>query len=345
MSSPLRVGLIGYGYAGKTFHAPLINATPDLSLVAVASSRPADVIADWPEMAVKTDPAALITRPDIDLVVIATPNDTHAPLARAALAAGKHVVVDKPFTLDVAEAEGLVDAAREADRLLSVFHNRRWDADFLALRRLIDDGVLGRVTEFQSRFDRYRPVVRRRWREGDGPGAGLWFDLGPHLVDQALALFGMPTAVSANMVVRRDGGMAVDDALVVLHYPTLRAVLAASMLVSGGTPRFLVHGTQASFEKHGLDEQENQLKAGLTPADRNWGIDPLPGTLHRWVNDRPESESVPMPRGDYPAFYAAMAAAIRGHGPNPVPAQEAVAVMRVLEAAILSAEHNELIQL
>ncbi|GAA5785321.1 oxidoreductase [Chitiniphilus shinanonensis] len=345
MSKPLRVGLIGYGYAGKTFHAPLIHATPALSLVAVASSRPADVIADWPDVAVKTDPAALITRPDIDLVVIATPNDTHAPLARAALAAGKHVVVDKPFTLDVAEAEALVDAAREAGRQLSVFHNRRWDADFLALRRLLADGVLGRVTEFQSRFDRYRPTVRQRWREGAGPGAGLWFDLGPHLVDQAVALFGVPQAVSANLAIRRDGGKAVDDALVVLHYPTLRAVLGASMLVSGGTPRFLVHGTLASFEKHGLDEQENQLKAGLTPAHADWGVDPIPGRLHRWVDDHPQSEAVPMPRGDYPAFYAAVAEAIHGRAPNPVPAEDAVAVMLVLEAAIRASDTNSLVRL
>ncbi|UXY15983.1 oxidoreductase [Chitiniphilus purpureus] len=340
MSNPLRVGLIGYGYAGKTFHAPLIHATPGLSLVAVASSRPADVIADWPDVAVKTEPAALITRPDLDLVVIATPNDTHAPLARAALAAGKHVVVDKPFTLSVAEADALVVTAREMNRVLSIFHNRRWDADFLALRQLMADGALGRVTLLQSRFDRYRPAVRQRWREGGGPGGGLWFDLGPHLVDQALQLFGMPQMVSADLAIRRDGGVAVDDALVVLHYPTQRVELGASMLVSGGTARFVAHGTAASFEVHGLDNQEDQLKAGLTPADPDWGRDPRTGTLHRWTDDAPHADPVILPRGDYPAYYAGVRDALLGLAPNPVSGEEASAVMRVIEAAIRSAQRR-----
>lgn len=338
MPQTLRVGLIGYGYAGKTFHAPLIAATPGLDFVAVASSRPADVIADWPDVAVKTDPAALITRPDLDVVVIATPNDTHAPLARAALAAGKHVVVDKPFTVTVAEAEELVAAAQSADRVLSVFQNRRWDADFLALKALIASGRLGRITEFTSRFDRYRPQVRQRWREGAGPGAGLWYDLGPHVVDQALDLFGMPQAVSAELAIRRDGGLSVDDALVVLHYPDKRAVLGASMLVSGGTPRFLVHGTAASFIKHGHDGQEDQLKAGFDPRHADWGIDANAATLFSHDGDTPRNEPVTLPRGAYQDYYAGVRDAVLGIAANPVPATEAVRSMRVIEAAVRAAK-------
>ncbi len=199
MPNTLRVGLVGYGYAGKTFHAPLLGTAPGITLAAIASSKPDVVLADWPEVTVYPTPEALIAAAEIDLVVIATPNDTHAPLASAALAAGKHVVVDKPFTLTVAEAEALQAQAAQVGRVLSVFHNRRWDADFLGLQQLLASGRLGRVTEFTSRFDRYRPEVRQRWREAATIGAGIWYDLGPHLIDQALTLFGLPDAISADL--------------------------------------------------------------------------------------------------------------------------------------------------
>ena len=193
MSAPsIHVALIGYGFAGHTFHAPLIAATPGLRLSVVGSRDAGKVQADHPEVAVLADPFAAATDARADLVVIATPNDSHAPLARAALAAGKHVVVDKPFTLDLAQARGLAALAAQHGRLLSVFQNRRWDSDYLGIRQVIDDGLLGEVAHFESHIDRYRPQVRERWREQAGPGSGLWWDLGPHLVDQALHLFGLP---------------------------------------------------------------------------------------------------------------------------------------------------------
>jgi len=197
-ATPTRVGILGYGFATATFHAPLVASVPGLQLCAVASSQPAKVHADWPSVQVFDSPQALINSDAVDLVVVPTPNQTHHALAKAALLAGKHVVVDKPFTLTEVEAADLVQTAEERHRVVSVFHNRRWDADFLTLQALLASGVLGRVTQFSSHFDRFRPQVRQRWRESGEPGSGLWFDLGPPLLDQALVLFGEPASLSLN---------------------------------------------------------------------------------------------------------------------------------------------------
>lgn len=343
----LRVGLIGYGYAGKTFHAPLISAVPDLELAAVASSDAAKVHADWPGVAVHASSAELIARDDLDLVVIATPNDTHHPLARAALLAGRHVVVDKPFTVALDEARELVALARERRRLLSVFHNRRWDGDFMTLRQLVADGALGRVVEMSSRHDRYRPEVRRRWRESAAPGAGLWFDLGPHLVDQALQLFGRPRAITLERDLLRDGALADDWFHASLRYDRLHVHLHAGMLVAASAPRFAVHGTLASFVKEGLDAQEDALKAGARPTwppQAGWGVDPGRASRVTRAGDGVAAvEPVAMQRGAHQAYFAAVAAAIRGEAPNPVPPEEALDVMALIELGIRSAgERREL---
>ena len=195
----IEVGLIGYGLAGKVFHAPLIDAAARLRLAAVATSRSAEVAADWPAARVILDAAALIDDPALDLIVIATPNETHAPLARAAITAGKHVVIDKPFALDPDEGRALIAQAAERARVLSVFHNRRWDGDFRTVRAVIDSGRLGEVMLYEARWDRFRPALRHGWKEEAGHGAGLLPDLGSHLIDQALRLFGMPDALSADL--------------------------------------------------------------------------------------------------------------------------------------------------
>ncbi|MGH8080269.1 MAG: Gfo/Idh/MocA family oxidoreductase, partial [Lysobacter sp.] len=216
--APVRVALVGYGFAGKTFHAPLIAATAGLSLALVGSSDPAKVHADHPHASVIDDPFAAVTHADADLVVIATPNHSHAPLARAALAAGKHVVVDKPFTLDLSEARELAALATRHQRVLSVFQNRRWDSDYLGVKQAIDEGRIGEVVHFESHIDRFRPQVRERWREQTGPGTGVWWDLGPHLADQALQLFGLPERVLASQAVLREGAVVADWAHTVFEY-------------------------------------------------------------------------------------------------------------------------------
>ena len=341
MTQRLQVGLIGYGYAGKTFHAPLIAAVPSLQLAAVASSDAAKVHAEWPEVAVHSSPDALIARDDLDLVVIATPNDTHHPLARAALLAGRHVVVDKPFTVALADARELVALAQQRDRLLSVFHNRRWDGDFMTLRRLIADGALGRVVEMNSRFDRFRPEVRARWRESAGPGAGIWYDLGPHLVDQALQLFGRPQAITVERDLVRDGALSDDWFHASLRYDRLRVHLHASMLVAASAPRFAVHGTLGSFVKDGLDAQEDALKAGARPTwppQADWGVDPARARRVTRAGDGTAVDTpVALQHGAHMAYFAAIAAAIRDGAPNPVPPQEALAVMELIDLGIASA--------
>lgn len=338
MTLPVRTALVGFGYAGRTFHAPLIAACPDLRLDAVVS-RQAEAVAEvWPQARVLSTFEQALADPAIDLIVLATPNDLHAAQAEAALNAGKAVVVDKPFTLTAAEARRLAALAEAKGLLLSVFHNRRWDADFLTLQGLIAEGRLGPVVRFESSFNRYRPEVRDRWREGDGPGAGIWYDLGPHLIDQALVLFGRPLGVTCDLAVLRPGGRATDYAHAVLRYADKRVILHADMLTPAADTRFVVHGAQASWLKDGLDVQEDQLKSGLTPGVAGWGVDPRSGVVVDGTTGA--RETVAGPPGDYPAYYSAVARAIRDGAPNPLPPHEAVAVMEVLEAGLLSAERR-----
>jgi len=333
-SSPIRVALIGYGFAARTFHAPLIRAVPGLSLDVVASSRPEQVRADLPDVAVVNDPMRAIVDADLDLVVIATPNDTHFPLAQAALRAGKHVVVDKPMTPSLPEAIELRTTARAHGRLLSVFHNRRWDSDFLTVRQAMQEGLVGEVRHFESRIERFRPQVRDRWRERPGAGTGLWWDLGPHLVDQALSLFGWPDTVQASFARQRDGATTDDWAHVVLSFGATRAVLQVGMLAAIPGARFVVHGTRGSLVKAQPDPQESQLLAGVRPGDPQWGVDRDP---LQWRCDDDALQTRAALPGDQSRFYAGLADAIAGNGANPVPPEEAIAIMAILQAATDSA--------
>lgn len=340
--APIRTALVGYGYAGKTIHAPLIRAAEGLELHTVVSSRPVEVHADLPNVRV-CDFATALADPDIDLVVIATPNTEHAPQAIAALKAGKHVVIDKPFALSVSEGKAVIEAAATARRQLSVFHCRRWDSDHLTLKALLKDGALGRVTRYISRYDRFRPVIRDRWRERTGPGAGIWFDLGSHLLDQALDFFGWPEAILADIGVQRngapDGMIPADDYFnVTLFYSGgFRASLCSSCLSVTPGPRFEVHGLNGAWFKYGMDTQEDSLKAGRTPGDDGWGAD-RSGVLTPVVDNVPGAPTEwPTMNGNYLRFYEAMARAITYGEPLPVTAPEAIRVMRLLEAGVRSA--------
>ncbi len=340
----LNVAVIGYGLAGKVFHSPLVLAVEGLRLRAVVSSNPEKVHADLPGMTVIPTFEEAIANPEIDLIVIATPNPTHFDFARRALEAGKHVVVDKPFTLTVAEAESLAALARDRGRILSVFQSRRWDADFLTLRRLLASGELGEIVHVESHYDRYRPVVQTRWKEQDGPGSGIWFDLGSHLSDQALQLFGPPEAVFADLAMQRQGAQTVDYFHVILRYPRLRVILHGANLVAEPTRRFDIHGTRASYIKAGMDVQEEQVRRGVRPGDPAWGVDPLEGTVFEWSGGKLQTRSIPNEVGRYPDFYCGVRDAIAGTGPNPVPAEDGVLVMRVLEAGCRSvAERREIV--
>jgi predicted dehydrogenase len=329
-----RVALIGYGYAGRTFHAPLIRATPGFELIAVCSSQAGRVHADLPDIPVVRSPDEACRLPDVDLVVIATPHDSHVALAARALLAGKHVVVEKPVATTLEEARRLAAAARDTDRVVAVFHSRRWDGDFLAITDLLNRSALGNIAHFESHFDRFRPIVRDRWRERAGPGGGLWYDLGPHLVDQALQLFGLPDRVTANLAAQRSGAQSDDWAHAVLEYGQRRVILHASVLVAAPVPRFAVHGDAGSWIKYGVDGQERRLIAALTPDavdapsddERAVSIDGISGT----------EREMPIARGDYRQFYVELAAAVRGAASNPVPLDQALAVVAVVETAIRS---------
>ncbi|MGO8672705.1 MAG: oxidoreductase [Capsulimonadaceae bacterium] len=332
---PLRVALVGYGFAGEVFHAPLIRSTPGLSLTLIGSREPARVREDIPD-AVVVDYAEAISHPEIDLVVVATPNDSHAALARSALAAGKHVVVDKPFTVTPEDADELVTEADRAGLVLSVFHNRRWDSDFLTVRRLVATGAVGEIVHFEANFNRYRPQLRRRWREQSAGGGGLWYDLGAHLIDQALQLFGMPETLTTDLAIQRDGAEATDYFHAVLGYGRCRVVLHGAVLVPCETPRFTLQGTVAGYVKFGLDTQEDALRGGALPGGADWGVDTRDGELTDWSTGQRLVSTIPTLPGNYPAYYAALRDCILAGGPNPVPASEAATVIRLIHLGIVS---------
>jgi scyllo-inositol 2-dehydrogenase (NADP+) len=345
--TPLRVGLVGFGLAGSVFHAPLIAATEGLALDTVVTANPerqAQVRAEYPQASTVATPEELFARADeLDLVVIASPNRTHVPLAEAALKAGLPVVVDKPLAATAAEGEALVELAAGQGLLLSVFQNRRWDNDFRTLRGLVEGGELGDVLRFESRFERWRPQLKGGWRESGDPTevGGLLYDLGSHLVDQALTLFGPAVRVYAELDVRRADAQVDDDAFIALHHANgVRSHLWMSAVTAQLGPRFRALGSKAGYVKYGLDPQEAALRDGARPGP-GWGTEPeeLRGLLGAGEDVRPV-ETLP---GDYPAYYAGIAAALREGAPAPVEAADAVAALRVLEAAKESAAQGRTI--
>ncbi|MGW5125529.1 Gfo/Idh/MocA family oxidoreductase [Streptomyces sp. NPDC004069] len=345
--TPFRVGLVGYGLAGSVFHAPLIASVEGLALDTVVTSNPQrreQARADFPDVRLAAGPDELFARAgELDLIVLASPNKTHVPLATAALKAGLPVVVDKPLAGTAAEARDLAALADERGLLLSVFQNRRWDNDFLTLRRLVAEGELGDVWRFESRFERWRPRPKGGWRESGDPAeiGGLLYDLGSHLVDQALVLFGPATQVYAESVVRRAGAEADDDTFIaVTHAGGVRSHLHVSSTAAQLGPRFRVLGSRAGYVKYGLDPQEAALREGRRPGPEGWGTEDESLWGRVGAGESPLTgggRPVPTLPGDYPAYYAAVTAALRDGAPNPVPAREAAAALDVLEAARRSA--------
>ncbi len=316
----INAAVIGYGFGGRVFHAPPIAHTEGLHLTAIVSGRKDEIARDYPGVTACMSAEDVFADPSISLVAISTPNTSHFDLAARALAAGKHVVVDKPFTVTSAEARELARRAEAAGRILTVFHNFRYYADYLALKQMIAAGTLGDMVYFESRFDRYVPDVPDAWRERPGPGAGTWWDLGPHLVDQVLQLFGKPQALYADIGVQRSHAGAPDYFNVLMRYGRLRVVLGSCFVAPEDSLRLIVHGSRASLIKHGIDARD--------------GPDPRPGTL---FFPGGASQAAPSAVADSCAFYKAVRDAILGKAPHPVPLGEAIAVMEILEAAEVSA--------
>jgi scyllo-inositol 2-dehydrogenase (NADP+) len=326
---------MGYGFAGETFHAPVIEHCGRATVAAIATGKPERAQADYPSAKIVEDFNALLALDDLDCIVIATPNDTHFDMAKKALEAGQNVVVDKPVTLSGADAKTLADIAKSRGLLFAPFHNRRWDGDFMTARALIESGRLGRVTQYESHFDRFRPKVPQRWREEASRGGGLLFDLGPHLIDQALALFGAPQTVFATVKAHRDHASAPDYVHVLLGYPDKEVVLHATALAALEPPRFAIHGTRGSYVKTGLDVQEDQLKAGLRPGNAEFGKNP-PGLLREVDGDHDLRQEFATRDGAYAEFYRSLAASVLDGKAFPIAAQDAVDVMTIIDIAIQS---------
>jgi predicted dehydrogenase len=333
----IKVGVVGFGLAGKVFHAPFIRMVDGLELTAIVR-RSGEADPKYPGVRFVRSVEELLAIEDIELVVVATPNDLHAPIARQSLQAGRHVVVDKPFTPTLKEAEELVALAKRKNRIVTVFQNRRWDGDFLTVRRLLSDQSLGRLVIYESHFDRFRPNLRGSWHERPIAGMGLLFDLAPHLIDQALLLFGTPEAISADLRKERDGS-EVDDAFdITFHYPHLRALLRASAIAAAPGPRYWICGTTGTYTKYGLDPQEDALKAGGDPASANWGKEPEAawGKLTTAAGEKP----VPTIPGHYRPYYENVRDAILGKAGIAITPGQALNVMRSLAMAIESSKQG-----
>jgi scyllo-inositol 2-dehydrogenase (NADP+) len=336
MASVRRVAVLGYGLAGRFFHAPFIATTPGLELTAVVTGdeeRRAQALRDYPGVAVFDSAEEVWARAEeLDLVVVATPNRVHVPLALAAFEAGLPVVVDKPLAPSAEEGRTLVEAARERGSMLTVFQNRRWDGDYLTVKRLLGDGALGKAHRFESRFERWRPELAGTWRERAEEAGGLLLDLGSHLVDQALQLFGPVESVYAEVDVRRPGAEVDDDVFLALeHASGVRSHLWMSALAGQRGPRFRVLGDRAAFVKSGLDLQEDALRAGRRAGEPGWGEEPRESWGRIGVEgDVREVQTEP---GNYGAFYEGVAASLRDGEPPPVDPADAVAVLELLEKA------------
>jgi len=331
------VGVIGFGLAGRAFHAQVIRATPGLRLAAIVQRHGNEAAEKYPDVRVMRSVQELLDIRDIRLVVIATPNDTHAPIARQCLEAGRDVVVDKPFATTLKEAEGLVELASESGRLITVYQNRRYDGDFQAIREIVADVTLGRIVRFETSYDRFRPDLKPgAWRERVGPGSGIFFDIAPHLIDHALLLFGLPGAVTADIRMERTVAVVDDSFDVMLHYSAgMRSVLRSTMLAVAPRPRFVLHGTRGSFVKQTFDPQEINLRRGYVPESGPWGGEPQEdwGVLTTMENDVVTKRSVPSATSDYRDYYANVRDAILGRATLAVTPEHALDVMRILEMA------------
>lgn len=351
MTKTINVGLIGFGMAGRVFHAPTITSVPGLQLSKIRETKEPNIniIGNrYPNAMVVNDSRVIFDDPQIDLVVIATPNTSHYSLAKEALLAGKNVVVDKPFTITTAEADELIALAGQQNKLLSVYQNRRFDSTTHTAKKIIDSGILGTLVECELRYDRFRNALRpNAWREEDLPGSGILYDLGAHLIDQAQYFFGRPQAITADVRVQRPGAKATDNFEVILHYPNLKVTLKAGMLVREKPPHILLLGDKGTYIKYGMDVQEEALKAGYSPKDiPNWGQEPedLWGTINTDVNGLHIIGKIESEPGDYSAYYTNIYEVLTGSEKLLVTPETARNTIRIIELAIQSSEEKRTIE-
>jgi scyllo-inositol 2-dehydrogenase (NADP+) len=343
MSEKLKVGVAGYGKSARVFHLPFISTMKEFELVAILQRHGNESHLEYPSAKIVRTIDELVSDPDIDLVVITTPNDTHFEYAATALKAGKHVVLEKPFTNTVEEAKELVKIARESGKVLSVYQNRRYVSDYLTIADLLNNHSLGEVHEFIAMYDRYRPdPIPGAWREANLKGSGILYDLGPHIIDQALRLFGNPKTITADIRLQRPHSKVDDYFNIWLDFGFLKVTLHASMLVRLAGPRYMIHGTKGSFIKYGEDPQEARLKAGDKPVGDDWGLEPEAdyGMLHTEINGEVIQKRIPSRKGDYGMYYKNIYKTIVDHAPLQERPEHGYNTIRVIELAFESSRQK-----
>ncbi len=343
---PIKTGLASFGMSGSVFHAPLIAEHPSFELTAVCERSQNRASATYPHTQIVRTFEELLTVADIELIVVNTPDITHFDYCKLALEAGKHVVVEKPFVFTVEEGHTLVEIAKANHRMLSVFQNRRWDGDFLTLKKVVESGKLGRLVEIRSGFQRYRNVpIQGTWKETAYRFVGTTYNLGSHLVDQMVELLGMPEGVFAQIKTLRDRGQVDDYFHILLIYPDVQVSLTAGYLMREETPRFIAHGSLGSFVKYGFDPQEAMLRSGMPPFDPQFGLDPLEkrGILHTETDGEVVRKPIETERGNYPAYYDQVADCIRNGAQTPVSASDNLKMIGLLEAAFQSSKEGRII--
>lgn len=347
-SSPIQVGLASYGMSGSIFHAPLISSNPGFQLTKIVERSGNTALTRYPQVTIAKKYEELLLDDAIELIVVNTPNAHHLSMAQQALEAGKHVVIEKPFTITSQDAQTLINTAKANNRILSVFQNRRWDGDFLTVQQVVKQGLLGKLVDYEAHYDRYRNYIEpNTWKEEAHQGSGILYNLGSHMIDQALVLFGKPTSVTAEIGINRPGGQVDDFYLIIMQYPTLRVTLKSSYLVREEGPRYTLHGTEGSFLKFGIDPQEADLKAGKSPASPDWGKEDKStwGVLNTQVNGLHFTGHIETLPGNYNQYYESIYAAIREGKPLQVQPEEAMLGIEMIEAVLKSNAEKRTVEL
>ena len=340
----IQVALCAFGMSGKVFHAPLLTSHPAFELTHIWIRNPQVSVNQYPHIQIVRDYETILSNPDIELIVVNTPEPTHFDLTWKALEAKKHVVVEKAFTPSVEEGKKLIDFAQQQQCLLTVYQNRRWDSDFMTVRSVIEQQLLGRLTSYEAHYDRFRTHIQEgSWKEEEVPGTGVLYNLGSHLIDQALVLFGMPQSIWADLGIQRLGGKVIDNFDLLMRYEGMKVMLRVSYMVPKAGPKYIVHGDKGSFFKPGADPQEEALKQGKLPSASGWGEEGEEhrGKIFRYEQNLEIEGEIRSLSGNYMAFYDQLYGAIRENGELPVAAEEALNTIRIIEAAQESHSHNK----
>ncbi|HCE57398.1 MAG TPA: oxidoreductase [Prolixibacteraceae bacterium] len=348
MKPAIKTAIASFGMSGQVFHGPFLKTNPGYEVISVLERSKTLSRKLFPQAAIVDDYKKILKNPDIELVIVNTPDRLHFEMAAAALKSGKHVVVEKPLTQKSQEAKQLVQLSREKGKILAVFQNRRWDGDFLTVQKILGEGKLGRLVEFESHYDRYRTqITPGTWKEEGDEYAGVLYNLGSHMVDQAFVLFGKPKAVTAHLKIVRTGGAVSDYYDIRLEYGKFTAILKCSYLVKEPGPRYIIHGEMGSFFKFGIDPQEEMLKAGNLPEGEKWGIESadLWGTLYYSENENSLNEKIETVQGNYHSFYNNVFETVRNGTELMVKPEETIEVLKILEACLLSNREKRTIML